>query len=95
MLVTFDPRSGGFVHNSPSNSHEEEVFGIALLLSDWQGGQMGRRRLIPWSRLMVRVNSEKLGITLGVRFVDSYYSSDRGDCFNDTMVGHLRVRMGQ
>jgi hypothetical protein len=41
-----------------------------LLLSDWQGGQVGRRRLIPWSRL-VRVNSEKPGITLGVRFVDS------------------------
>jgi hypothetical protein len=43
----------------------------------------------------VRVNSEKQGITLSVRFVDSFYSSDRGDCFNETMVGHMRVRMGQ
>lgn len=43
---------------------------------------MGRRRLIPWSRL-VRADSEKPGFTLGVRFGDgSYPSSDRGDCFN-------------
>jgi hypothetical protein len=34
---------------------------------------VGRRRLIPWSRL-VRVNSEKPGNTLGVRFVDSFYN---------------------
>jgi hypothetical protein len=34
---------------------------------------VGRRRLIPQSRL-VRVNSEKLGNTLGVRFVDSFYN---------------------
>jgi hypothetical protein len=49
----------------------------------------------------VRVNSEKLGITLGVRFVDSSYPSDRGDCFNETVVGEpvgmtfgMRVEQG-
>ena len=59
--------------------------GIALLLSDWKSGKVGRRRLIPWSRL-VRVDLEKTGITLGARFVDSLKSSDRGVCFNGTEV---------
>jgi hypothetical protein len=54
----WDGELGGFVHKSPSNSHEEEAFGIALLLSDWQGGQVGGRRLIPWSCGLVRVNLE-------------------------------------
>jgi hypothetical protein len=73
-----------FVYESPPNSYEEEVFGIALLLSDWQGGKVGRRRLIPWSRL-VRVNSEKPGITLGVRFVDLY--------FNHRIAGTVSMRL--
>jgi hypothetical protein len=34
---------------------------------------LGRPRLIPWSRL-VRVDSEKPGITLGARFLDSLYN---------------------
>jgi hypothetical protein len=38
----WDGELGGFVHKSPSNSHEEDLFGIALLLSDRQGGQVGR-----------------------------------------------------
>jgi hypothetical protein len=42
-------------------------------LSDWQGEMVGRRRLISWSRL-VRVDSEKPGVTLGVQFVDSFYN---------------------
>ena len=60
-----------FTKIAPCDSYEEEAFGIALLLSDWQSGKVGRRRLISWSRL-VPVNSEKPGVTpLGVRFVDS------------------------
>jgi hypothetical protein len=33
-----------------------------------------RRRLIPWSRLVRVEDSEKPGVTLGVRFVDSLYN---------------------
>jgi hypothetical protein len=35
---------------------------------------LGRRGLIPWSRLVRIDDSEKPGITLGVQFVDSLYN---------------------